>query len=217
MRSFHHWTPRYIKNRLAEIYYRKSFPDHPWLARTANEILASCLKESDIGIEFGSGRSTIWTAKRIKHLTSVEHDESWYRKVQKMIIDNELDNISFHHFHEDKEFNQASDTAYVKIIEQFEPNSLDFALVDGIYRDYCAFNLISRIRPGGMLIIDNVNWYLPSFSYSPDSRSSAQGPKGEIWIKGYDYISQWRTIWTSSCVTDTAIFFKPCNFQTSVQ
>ena len=210
MRSFRHWNPRYIKNRLVVGYYQKAFPDHPWLTRVANEILASYLKESDIGLEFGSGRSTIWFAKRIKHLTSVEHNKSWFTKVQLMSQDNNLNNVDYHLFPVDKEEGQANNAAYVRIVDKFKPNSLDFVLVDGIYRDFCALGVLGKIRPGGMLIIDNVNRYLPCSSYSPNSRTIEQGPKGEIWKKIYESLSHWRTIWTSSGITDTAFFFKPC-------
>jgi len=59
MRSIQHWTPRYLKDRLAEAYYHRTHPGHPWLTRWANEMLASYLRSSDVGVEFGSGRSTL--------------------------------------------------------------------------------------------------------------------------------------------------------------
>ena len=56
MRTFSHWTPIYIKNRIGTLYYEKAYPEYPWLTRDANEILASYLVKNDIGLEFGSGR-----------------------------------------------------------------------------------------------------------------------------------------------------------------
>ena len=64
--------------------------------------------------------------------------------------------------------------AYVQVVKRFEKNSLDFVLVDGMYRDAYA-NWFVRIRPGGLLIIDNANWYLPSNSGSPNSRTFVRG------------------------------------------
>jgi len=109
----------------------------------------------------------------------------------------------------DKE-TKASHTEYVRIIDEFDNFSLDFCLVDGAYREFCAMNVINKLKPAGMLIIDNVNWYLPSDSYSPNSRTMTEGPNGAIWKKVMIEISGWRQIWTSSGVTDTAFFFKPC-------
>ena len=60
-----------------------------------------------------------------------------------------------------------------------------------------------------MLVIDNLNWYLPSNTHSPNSRSMADGCSNETWQKVYDEINTWEKIWTSSGVTDTGIFIKP--------
>ena len=95
MRSFRHWTPRYIKNRLAAFCYEKTHPGQPWLTRTANEILDCYLKKTDIGLELGSGRSTLWIAKRIAHLTSVEENDLWAAKVLNMLTQAGLTNVDY--------------------------------------------------------------------------------------------------------------------------
>jgi hypothetical protein len=210
MKSFKHWTPRYIVNRLRTIYYAKTCPGHPWLTRTANEILDSYLTSSDIGLEFGSGRSTIWLARRVARLVSVEHDSHWAAKVREMLRKENINSVNHSLVPMDREEDQGKDAAYVGVIDSFQDNSLDFCLVDGVYRGFCARRVMEKLRPGGVLIIDNVNWYLPHPTYSPESRSLADGPKGVIWQEVDHLISDWRRIWTSSGVTDTAFFFKPC-------
>ena len=209
MKSFRHWTPGYIKNRLIEIYYQRTHPGFPWLTPESCEILSGHLKKSHIGLEFGSGRSTLWFAKRVKHLTSIEHNEVWYKRVKKLLADNALNNVDYYLFPEDREEDEATESAYVKIIDRFERDSIDFILLDGIYRDICAEKVLRVIRPGGLLIIDNVNWFLPSNSVSPGSRTIKQGADGEIWHQVSRSIAEWRKIWTSSGVSDTALFFKP--------
>jgi len=211
MRSFSHWTPRYIGSRIAEKYYYATHPDHPWLTRTANEILVTYLKDSDSGLEFGSGRSTLWFAKRVRLLTSVEHDEAWYNKVSRMLKDNNLNNVDYHLHPRDKADGQGGETDYVKVLQQIKTDSVDFVLIDGVYRDFCALESIRVIRPGGVMIIDDVHRYLPSNSDSPSSRTLKDGPRGQTWEKVYETISQWRKIWTTSGVSDAAFFFKPCN------
>jgi predicted O-methyltransferase YrrM len=211
MRTFRHWTPRYIRDRLANIYYRRAFPDRPWLTPAANEILISLLRETDIGLEFGSGISTLWFAKRIRHLTSVEHNQIWYGKVQQMLMERHQDNVDYHLAVKDKVDEEGDQSAYVRQVERFAPSSLDFVLVDGIYRDFCALKVLDLLRPGGILVIDNVNKSLPGDSYAPNSRSLAEGPNGETWKKVNAALSSWRRIWTSSGVWDTAIFFRPCD------
>jgi hypothetical protein len=68
MRPFAHWTPRYVKNRLALMAYERFNPEQPWLTRNMIEILENWLKPTDVGLEFGSGRSTTWFARRVRHL-----------------------------------------------------------------------------------------------------------------------------------------------------
>ena len=53
MRLFNHLTPTYIKNRISVLFYERAYPDHPWLTRSAEEILDCFLTKSDIGLEFG--------------------------------------------------------------------------------------------------------------------------------------------------------------------
>ena len=207
MRTFRHWTPAYIANRLRVLLDEKTNPNHPWLTKSAVHILESYLKDSDIGLEFGSGRSTLWFAKRVAHITSVEDDVLWLGNVRQMLMDAHVDNVDYRFLSKEADNSRA---IYVGVIEEFDKNSLDFCLVDGSHRDLCALGVLEKIRPGGILIIDNVNWYLPSDSYSPNSKSYSQGPGGPAWQEIAKLISTWRKIWTTNGVTDTAFFFKPC-------
>jgi len=99
--------------------------------------------------------------------------------------------------------------AYVRIANDVPDASLDFCLVDGVYRSYCALASMPKLRVGGVLIIDNVNWFLPHTSRSPDSRSPKAGPRDAVWFRVHDLLQGWRCIWTSSGVTDTAFYFRP--------
>jgi hypothetical protein len=88
--------------------------------------------------------------------------------------------------------------------------SINFCLIDGINRDNCALLMIPKIRPGGLMVIDNVNWFLPNdFSKSPDTRSSNMGCSSEVWQRVFDLLANWRLIYTSNGVNDTAIYIKP--------
>lgn len=217
MRSFRHWTPMYIVDRLGEIAYQKTHSDHPWLTKTANSILSSYLKISDVGVEWGSGKSTVFFSRRVSMLTSIEHDPLWYANVSKILKESGITNVEYLLIEKDQEQedeDRGRESRYVQVVKKFSKNSLDFALVDGIYRGACAIAILEKIRPGGILILDNANRYLPSKSVSPCSRSFAQGPTSSEWSEFLTRVKHYRCIWTSSGVTDTAIYLTPCqNFQ----
>jgi len=208
-RSYKHWTPRYLVDRIRLEFYERLHPDHPWLTKSANAILQGRLQNNFLGLEFGSGRSTLWFARRVRHLTSIEHDPVWFQNVSAMLAANRIANVSHLLREVDRGEQEAATTGYLRVLDDFAAESLDFVLVDGVYRAACANGAIDKLRPGGMLILDNVNWYLPCESRAPNSRRPAQGPISQDWARFEDRVSTWRRDWTSSGVTDTAIFYKP--------
>jgi SAM-dependent methyltransferase len=208
-RSYRHWTPRYLVDRIRLEFYERLHPDHPWLTKSANAILQSQLQNNCVGLEFGSGRSTLWFARRVRHLTSIEHDPVWFRKVSGMLAANRIANVSHLLREVDRSEQEAATTGYLRALDDFTAESLDFVLVDGVYRAACANGAIDKLRPGGMMILDNVNWYLPCESRAPNSRRLPDGPASPDWAQFEDRVSTWRRDWTTSGVTDTAIFYKP--------
>ena len=146
--------------------------------------------------EFGSGRSTVWFARRVGRLTSVEDDRGWYDRTRDLLEGLDVD-YRFLVGHD----------AYVDAAQSFEPASLDAALVDGSWRDECALAMVTALKPGGLLVVDNVNWYLP-----PPPRSTSPAPLSQHsgrWEQFERTTRPWRRVWTSNGVTDTALFFKP--------
>jgi predicted O-methyltransferase YrrM len=212
IRRVRHRSPRYLCVRTRQMLYERGHPDAPWLTPEAVRLLGRMLLPSDVGLEFGSGRSTLWFARRVRHLTSVEHDQRWYDDVSALLKERALSNVDYilapvGEPGEHGERGGASE--YARAALAFPESSLDFALIDGAHRDHTTRYVLPRIKPGGMLIIDNVQWYLPSNSRAPNSRTQALGPRGEIWAEVARDLAGWRRIWTSSGVWDTAIFIRP--------
>jgi predicted O-methyltransferase YrrM len=209
MRSFQHWTPRYLINRLSLQAYERKHPDSPWLTHSMIETLETWLRPSDIGLEFGSGRSTLWFAKRVGHLISVEHHPQWYAKVKQQLHHTGLaDRVDYRLLEDGKTDSETSE--YVKVAREIQPHSLDFCLIDGVARDHCTLASLDKIKPGGILIIDNVNNYWPreSKSFAPGSRNSKDGFASEKWQQCAEIVSDWRCIWTSNGIWDTALWVK---------
>lgn len=207
MRSFAHWTPRYVLNRASALLYERRHPDYPWLTRDANQFLESYLRETDVGLEFGSGRSTVWIARRVGRLHSVETSEQWFVRVGKLLEQAGLSNVTYEHIRGDDETALAAE--HERLLSRVADSSLDFCLVDGDCRGVCALLSATKLRPGGILIIDNVERYLPSNSISPVARAPSAGPADDVWSRVEASLKAWRRYWTSNGVSDTAIFFKP--------
>jgi hypothetical protein len=201
---------RDLVGHVAYFLYRRKHPEHPWLAGPANSILESFLTERDVGLEFGSGRSTLWFAQKVSALTSIEHDPVWHNKVTKELEMRKLANVNCLLVEKDVEDSKGQDAAYIQITKKFPENSFDFILVDGAYRDSCALASMELLRPGGMLIIDDACWFLPSNSTCSNARTHAQGPASPQWGRFLNAVASWRCIRTTDGIHDTTLYLKPC-------
>ncbi|HEY7118941.1 MAG TPA: hypothetical protein VH475_20290 [Tepidisphaeraceae bacterium] len=206
MRSFRHWTPRYIVDRVAWSWHQRRHPDQPWIDPISVKLLSTLILPDDIGIEWGSGRSTLWFAKRMKSLLSIEDNPSWHASVRKMLSDKGITNVDYRLI----EIGPTPDASspYVRAADALPDGSLQFALVDGFVRDWCAITAVSKLAPGGILVLDNSNCYLDYPTRSPASRQG-QGDATPAWAQFREMVRNWRMIRSSSGVTDSSIWFKP--------
>ena len=193
-------SPRWVAARVSLAIYEHRFPDVPWIARDAVQMLDDFLDKTQIGFEWGSGNGTLWLLKRSQSLTSVEHHRAWAESVQKKLHSAGVLNADYRHVEEQ---------SYVDVIDEFADGHFDYVIVDGLFRDLATSKSIPKLRSGGLLVIDNVNWYLPSESATPQSRSMKDGPASELWGKIGRELVKWKTTWTTNGVNDTAIFVKP--------
>ena len=207
-RTFKHWTLRYVLARSREALDHKTRPADPWLTREAIGLLDRLLRPTDVAVEFGSGRSTAWFAKRVGRLTSVEDNAEWFAIVTEKLQSAGQANVDYLHRPRDVPDADGATAAYVRVLDGVADESLDFVLVDGIYRNHCAVRAVAKVKRGGMIAVDNVNWFLPSATRSPASRGPADPAVDAVWQTFAQQTTGWRRIWTSSGVTDTLILLK---------
>jgi len=201
-----HWTPRYIYNRIKDYYFEKNNQHLPWLTPDAINLLTDLINKTDVGIEFGSGRSTTWFASKCKFLTSIEDHEGWYNKVTEQLKTQELDNVDY--LFRESLTEPATLSAYYKALESFENKSLDFILVDGKHRGFLSLLAMHKLKTGGLLIIDNIERCIPYKTYAPHSIYGKSEKFAKEWIKFVEEIKPWRKVMTSNGVTDTFIYIK---------
>ncbi len=202
-------SPRCLYALLRRQIWIRTHPDVPWLTRQAVEILEDRLKPGDVGLEWGSGRSTIWFARRVAHLTSIEHNDHWYRRIKKMLSDKGIDNVEL--LFAALEAKGEGQPEYVRAAAELPKASLDFVLVDGRLRDQCTEVALQLIKLGGMLIIDDAARYIQHPYCCPQSVMAQNGPPSQLWAKIATELEALRAklIWTSDGVTATVFYIMP--------
>jgi predicted O-methyltransferase YrrM len=166
-------------------------------------LLSTLLRPQDNAFEWGAGRSTRWLAARVERLTSIEHDSHWHSRVSARLGETRRVQCRLHRADPEG----PADAGYCGAIEEFRDGSLDVVLIDGLFRDECARRALPKLAAGGLLVLDNSNWYMPSASHAPGSRVS--GFATPLWQQLAGSLSSWRRIWTTSGVTDTTIWIRP--------
>jgi len=146
----------------------------PLIPFEAKEWLESFLTKNMNVFEWGSGGSTLFIAKRIKKLISVEHDLEWYITISKFIKEDDLSNCKYifkkpeslnndsfksgnfpNYFSNVERYKDLTFEDYCKTIESYPDNFFDLVFVDGRARPSCIFHALNKIRPGGFLMLDD--------------------------------------------------------------
>ena len=145
--------------------------DLPWWTFSAMDSVAAYLEDLQGKarvFEFGAGASTVWLARRAKHVISVEHDIAFAQQMQPVF--DSFDNIhlevappepigqlpsealSRRPGYENLAFDR-----YVATISHQEIELFDLIIIDGRARNACLSEAIPRLKPGGLILFDNSN------------------------------------------------------------
>ena len=222
-RRFDHWTPSYLRYRLQAAIRAALRPEDPSLTPHAVRELDRRLTRDMIGVEWGSGNTTRFFASRTKHLTSFETDPSYYEWVTGTLRAEGFTNVDYrlipHDFEGEHDEEAMHRNPVVRAVDQFADQSLDYALIDSAPRGCLSRGVASKIKPGGLLILDNANWYLPPPAnlrpVAPGSVSHVLGTPGssvphhECWPAFAKLVDTWTPRWSSNGVQMTLLLIKP--------
>lgn len=157
--------PQLILPRLQYWAWERMNPGKPWLPPRAVAYCAGVLTKTMRALEFGSGRSTAWFARRVGHLTSVEHSAAWFDLVRADLDQHGIGNVDYrlvpldHPESEPEREHYERWPRYVDVLETIPNDSLDLVVVDGQYRTTCIRACSPKLRPGGLLLVDDINWW----------------------------------------------------------
>ncbi|MFN2613863.1 MAG: class I SAM-dependent methyltransferase [Actinomycetota bacterium] len=159
-------SPSLLVHRARCAIYELRHPGEPWMAPGAIRFCDDHLRDDWRALEWGSGRSTGWFARRVGSLTSIEHDPAWYARVCERLRAEGIGNVDYKliPLDPDKEsggiyFAREHLPAYVLVATAFDDASLDLVVVDGAYRISCALAALPKLRPGGLLLVDDASWF----------------------------------------------------------
>jgi hypothetical protein len=210
-KSFNYAYIRYrILRPLLKGYYKifnLFHPHSPWTTPASILFFSKVLTKEMTGLEYGSGRSTVFFAKKLKNLVSIEHHTDWYEKVKLLLAEKELNNVEYLLIPEQQqaavnkdldletELKKLDGTEprqefydYYERVNNYADDYFDFVLIDGRARVKCGLNAMNKLKNGGIFVLDNSE----RPRYRPLHSALATWPKVEtttgltnttIWIK----------------------------------
>ena len=138
------YLPRSIRTTLLfKLANRR--PELPWLGFRAINHLGKLVKSNWSVLEFGSGMSTVWFARRCGLLVSVETNRSWYDSVKTILGENNFHHIDY----------RLSEQSEHEAVSDYPNSTFDLVLVDGYERDRVMKMAISKVKSGGYIYLDN--------------------------------------------------------------
>lgn len=157
--------------------------DQPWITFAAIRFLGKILTKDTCVFEYGVGGSTVFFARRARHVYSIEHDRIWAQKVIEAIESRGLRNCQVRlieptsddfprgkdpsdpdaYVSSDATFVGKSFKNYATAVDEYPDGYFDLILLDGRARPSCFKHAASKVRKGGFVILDNSE--RPHYSY----------------------------------------------------
>lgn len=115
----------------------------PWLTYSLLDFLEGRLNRSLSLFEYGSGNSTLYFARQVGFVHSIEYDPAWLDMIREKMPNNvELT------------FCSLDGNAYENAILETQ-RDFDIILIDGRRRVACLKNALSRLSSGGVILFDD--------------------------------------------------------------
>jgi hypothetical protein len=116
----------------------------PWVTYSFIDFIKTRLNKELIIFEYGSGNSTLFYAKKVAKVVSVEHDKAWYSKIVKAKAANA--EMIYTELEKDGEYSQKA-----KLLNQ----KFDVIIVDGRDRVNCCKHSVDALSDKGVLVLDD--------------------------------------------------------------
>lgn len=123
----------------------------PWYTYPCIEFLQNKSFVNKSVLEFGSGQSTLYWAKRANNVIAFEANKEWYDRIK----NNMPSNVDLY-----KVTNETKEKCLNQITSKLENYDLfDAIVIDGLFRESLIPISINRLKTGGIIIFDNAQNY----------------------------------------------------------
>lgn len=163
----------------------------PWYTYPAIEYLDNIDFSDKIVFEYGSGNSSAYWARKAKFVRSAEHNKQWYEKVKSQLAGNQTIELC------------EAENDYLGAINKI-PEQFDVIVIDGVHREKCVMLVRDHLSDGGMVILDNADWYKETSRYLREKLDLL-----EVDFHGFGPINAYT--WTTSIFFSRSARFQPRN------
>ncbi len=149
---------RFLPDWVKSLVFRESTLSRrvPWMPYSIVAFLEDYLASGAEVFEYGGGGSSLWFAQRASRVFIVDHNREWADCIRA--------ELSRGGFHASPVIlcecsREAPSEEYVAAIDAFADGSLDLVVVDGIDRLACLRRAAPKVRPNGLLLLDDSERY----------------------------------------------------------
>lgn len=158
----------------------------PWYTYPSIDFLRTCLNDKLEILEFGGGSSTLFFAARCHAVTTMEHDADWAKR----LAEEAPSNCTI--------INKAIEP-FLDFASAIPEQSFHLIVVDGRQREKCLDIALKRIKPEGIIILDDAE------------RERYAAGKMRLLQAGFKELGFWGLRHHSVQKTCTSVFYRPSN------
>jgi precorrin-6B methylase 2 len=135
----------------------------PWFSYAAIDFLKTFLKPGMTVCEYGSGGSTLFFAKQVRSVFSIEDNPKWYELVTTRLKQKSVGNVTLKLCPFD--FKNPAGFEHSEYLHAMPDERFDVIVVDGSeewkqVRPVCFQKAEARVKPGGIIVVDD-SWRYP--------------------------------------------------------
>ena len=139
------------------------YPSSPCIVYGAKKVLDSIIDNNMLIVEFGSGQSTHWYAKRCQKIISHETSEKWFVKVKQNLLRAGCFNANVIKWDGES------------ISQEIKTLSPDLIIIDGIRRDICVDYATEVAKDSTWIYLDNSDKDMHPSNTNTEMRVCEQG------------------------------------------